>query len=82
MKAQIRELEAKIAANDKRKEELLAVSTDSESQEELNEGLAYAERAQALDVKINTLHQSKALCEIRLELQKIKYLQIKATLPF
>ena len=68
MKAQIRELEVKIAANDKRKEELLTISTDSESQEELNKGLGYAKRAQALDAKIETLHQSKDLCKIRLEL--------------
>ena len=82
MKAQIKELEAKIFANEKLKEELLAVSNDVESQEELNNGLKYAEHAQALDAKIEALHQSRALYERRLELQKIKYLQIKANLPF
>ena len=81
MKAQIKELEAKIIVNDKCIEELLA-SNDSESQEELNSGLNYAEQAQALDAKIEALHQSRALCERHLELQKTKYLQIKATLPF
>ena len=82
MKAQISDFEAQISANDKRKEELLAINTDFESQEELNDGLKYADQAQALDAKIEALHQSKALCERRLELQKIKYLQIKANLPF
>ena len=82
IKAQIRELEDKIAANDKRKEELLATNTESESQEELAEGLKHADRAQTLDATLETLHQSKALCEWRLELQMIKYLQIKANLPF
>ena len=82
MKAQIKELEAKIAANDKLKEELLAVSNDSESQEELDNGLKYVEQAQALDAKIEALRQSRALCERRRELQKIKYLEIKANLPF
>ena len=82
MRAQIRELEAKIAANDKRKEELLATNTESESQEEPTEGLKHADRAQTLDAKLETLHHSKALCERRLELQRIKYLQIKVNLPF
>ena len=82
MRAQIAELEAKLAANDKKKEELLAVNTELESQEELAEGLRHVDRAQSLDAKLETLHQSKALCDRRLELQRIKYLQIKANLPF
>ena len=45
MKTQIKELEAKIAANDKHKEELFSVSNDYEIQEELNNGLKYAEHA-------------------------------------
>ena len=81
MKAQIKELDTKIVANEKRREELLA-RNDSASQDDLNSGLKYAEQAQALDAKIEALHQSRALRERRLELQKIKYLQIKATLPF
>ena len=51
MKAQIKELEDKIVANDKRKEELLA-SNDSERREELDIGLKYVKQAQALDAKI------------------------------
>ena len=82
MRAKIKELEDKISANDKRKEELLAIYIKPESQEELAEGLKHADRAQTLDAKLETLHQSKALCERHLELQRIKYLQIKANLPF
>ena len=82
MRVQIKELEAKIAANDKNKGELLAVNTESESREELAEGLRHADQAQSLDAKLETLHQSKALCDRRLELQRIKYLQIKVNLPF
>ena len=74
-------MEAKIAVNDKHREELLA-SNDSESQEELDSGMKYVEQAQALDARIETLHQSRALCEKYLELQKIKYLQIKDALLF
>ena len=82
LRVQIAELEAKIAANDKKKEELLAVNNESKSQEELTEGLRHVDRAQSLDAKLETLHQSKALCDRQLELQRIKYLQIKANLPF
>ena len=74
LRAQIAELEAKLATNNKKKEELLAVNNESESQEELVEGLKHADRAQSLDAKIETLHQSKALCDRRIELQRIKYL--------
>ena len=55
MKDQIKELETKIAANDKHGEELFS-SNNSESQEKLNSGLKYAEQAQALDAKIEALH--------------------------
>ena len=82
LRVHIAELEAKIVANDKKKEELLAVNTESESQEELAEGLRHADWAQSLYAKLETLHQSKALYDQRLELQRIKYLQIKANLPF
>ena len=82
IKAQIEELEARLNANTKRKEELLSTVSDAESQDEVTRGLEFAERAQALDDQIAKLSQANALCKKRLELKRAKYLRLKASIPF
>ena len=82
LKAQIEEIEAKINANTKRKEELLSTVPDTESQAEITQGLEFAEKAQAFDDQIAKLVQANALCNKRLELQQAKYLRLKDSIPF
>ena len=82
IKAQIKELEAKLNVYTKRKEELLSTVSDAESQAEVTRGLEFAEKAQAFDDQIAKLSQATALCNKRLELQQAKYLRLKASIPF
>ena len=82
IRARIEELEARLNANTKRKEELLSTVSDAESQDEVSRGLEFAERAQVLDDQIAKISQANALCNKRLELQRAKYLCLKASVPF
>ena len=81
-RAQIEEIEAKINANTKRKEELLSTVPDTESQTEIKQGLEFAEKAPGFDDQIAKLVQAKAWCNNRLELQQIKYLRLKDSVLF
>ena len=81
-RAQIEAIEAKINANTKRKEELLSTVPDTESQTEIKQGLEFAEKAQGFDDQIARLVGAKAWYNKSFELQQIKYMRLKDSIPF
>lgn len=78
---QIEELQAKISDAEKDKHQLLEFDEASMAQE-LSFGMEFVEKARQLDSDVKLLRSKRSLCEKWLELLKVKYLQIKANLPF
>lgn len=80
-KKEIKVLEQKILEAWSQKEELMAFDVGS-FQKEIELGLQHVEKAQALGQEIKELVRFKASCEKRMVLQRLKYLKMKASLPF
>lgn len=78
---QIAELQAKISDAEKDKHQLLEFDQASMAQE-LSFGMEFFEKSRQLELDIKLLRSKRSLCEKWLELLKVKYLQIKANLPF
>ena len=73
---QIANLQLKISQEKQRKANLQQPKQD-EIDEELKVGLHHAERAQQLIQEIDSLSHNKSLCECRLQVQKVKFEELK-----
>lgn len=80
-KEEIKVLEEKILAAWSQKEELLSFDAGA-IQQEIQRGLQHVEKAQALGHEIDDVVRSKVACEKWMDLQRSKYLKMKASLPF
>lgn len=78
---QISELQAKISDVEKTKQQLLEFD-DASMAQDLSLGMEFIEKARQLESDVKLLRSKRSLCEKRPELLKVKYLKIKANLPF